>query len=164
MKIISKCRFLEKHKLFFGYEQDNNIAAGVIGTSEKKNKYIKQLLDIYEQKEHFYDDQIFNYAIPKIITEAFRGFNKKTENNIDILDDNIYIYPEEYFYPINYDYSKKNFTKNTCMIHYYSATWAPKEEKIAVLVQRKFGKKLGKCILSIYYKLCKIRRKRIIFK
>lgn len=157
MEVTKNIDFLTKKELFIGYEANKMIAAGVIGVKEKHNKYIKELLDFYNSKTEFAEELIFDYAIPKIITNAFKKYPMETIDNIDIVNKEIYIYPEEYFYPINYDYSKRNYTENTCMVHYYNATWVPRGEKLSVTVYRMFGKVLGKRILSIYYKLCNIK-------
>lgn len=154
MEVTKKCDFLFENEFFIGYEENKMIAAGVIGVKNKQNKYIRQLLDWYDEQYTFDVNNIFNYAIPKIMTNIFSKYDKETVNNVDVFDNKISVYPQEYFYPINYNYSKKNFTKNTCMIHYYNATWAPKEEKIAIFILRSFGIKFGKIVLSMYYKIC----------
>lgn len=157
MEVTKKCDFLCEENLFLGYEENKIIAAGVIGTNNSNNKYIKQLLDWYDKQTSFDVNNVFNYAIPKIITNIFSKYNKDNVKGIDVINKEIKVYPEEYFYPINYNYSRKTFTENTCMIHYYNATWAPKEEKIAIFFLRTFGLKFGKFLLNIYYKICGIK-------
>lgn len=154
MEILKDIKHLTDKDLFIGYEENKKIAAGVIGVKEKNNEYIKELLQTYDKIEEFDEDIIYKFAIPNIITNEFSKYSKQTIDNIDIYDNNIYVYPEEYFYPINYSYSKKLYTKNTCMVHYYSASWVPKGEKFASSVYRTFGQKNGKRILNIYYSLC----------
>lgn len=153
MEVLKNIDHLLDDDFFIGYEANKKIAAGVIGTKEKHNKYIKDLIDYYNNMEEFNEDIVFQYAIPNIITKEFSKFDKKCENGIDIFDNNIYVYPEEYFYPINYNYSRKVYTDNTCMVHYYSASWVPKGEKVAAKVYRKFGQKRGAVILKILYRL-----------
>ena len=157
MEIMKNIDFVKDKDFFIGYEENKVIAAGVIGVKGKNNKYIKDLLKVYESKTEFNEETIFDLTIPKIITKEFSKYSKTVENGIDIFNNEIYVYSEEYFYPINYNYSKKNYTDNTCMVHYYNATWAPKEEKIAVTVYRTFGKKLGDKILKTWYKICNIK-------
>lgn len=163
MEVIKKCEFLLEDDLFLGYEENQVIAAGVMGASSANNTYIKQLIDWYDRQKEFNTNNVFHYAIPKIITNIFSQYAKKNVNGIDIINGGIKIYPEEYFYPINYNYSKKNFTKNTYMVHYYNATWAPKEEKIAIYFFRTFGIKFGKFLLNRYYNLCNVKNYMIGF-
>lgn len=157
MEVIKDCKILCEDEFFIGYEENKVIAAGVIGVKNVKNKYVKQLLDWYDRQKVFDVNNIFNYAIPKIITNIFSQYKKENVDGIDIINEEIKVYPEEYFYPINYNYSKKNFTKNTYMIHYYNATWAPKQEKIAIYFFRTFGTKLGKFLLNRYYNICHVK-------
>jgi len=159
MEVTKKCDFLCDDEFFIGYEENRMIAAGVIGVKNIKNKYVKQLLDWYDMQSVFDVNNVFNYAIPKIITNIFSKYNKENINGIDVINKEIKVYPEEYFYPINYNYSRKNFTENTCMIHYYNATWAPKAEKIAIYFFRTFGIKFGRFLLNRYYKICSIKNK-----
>lgn len=73
------------------------------------------------------------------------------------------IYPRDYFYPLSYDHQYNVFTENTCMIHYYDATWTPdwqrKENKIYRLLGKKNGTKLinlARKSKSIVKKGCKV--------
>ncbi len=157
MELLKNIKYLTDNEVFLGYEENKKIAAGVIGVKEKKNKYIKEILDYYDSLEEFNEDTVFQFAIPNILTREFNKYEKKNVNGIDIFDNNIYVYPEEYCYPINYNYSKKIYTENTCMVHYYSASWVPKGEKVAAAVYRKFGKKYGGIILKVYYYLCNLK-------
>ena len=157
MELLKNIDHLTKNEIFLGYEENKKIAAGVIGVKNKRNKYIKDVLDYYDSLEEFDEDAVFQFAIPNILTKEFNKYEKQTKNGIDIFDNCIYVYPEEYCYPINYNYSKKVYTDNTCMVHYYSASWVPKGEKVSAAVYRRFGKKRGAVILKYYYTLCNIK-------
>lgn len=158
MEVLKKCDFLLSDDIFMGYEENKVIAAGVIGAKEPGNKYIQELLSWYDNKHSFDENNVFEYAIPKVITNIFSKYDKETlGSGIELIDNNIYIYPEEYFYPINYSCSKKIYSKNTCMVHYYNATWAPNGEKVANFFIKTFGNKFGKALLNIFYYFCKIK-------
>ena len=159
MEIIKDINFLKDKEFFIGYEAKRSIAAGVIGVKNPQNKYVEELLNFYKARSGFSEENIIEFAIPKVITKMFKKYETRNEQEIEVYDNSIYVYPEDYFYPINYDYSKRNYTSNTCMVHYYNATWVPKGEKIALAAYRTFGMKLGKVILGIYYKICDIRRR-----
>ncbi|HAL58718.1 MAG TPA: hypothetical protein DCP64_04460, partial [Sarcina sp.] len=56
------------------------------------------------------------------------------------LDGYIHIYPTDYFCPVSFDSSKKNFTPNTISIHWYAASWHPvygKKGRLYRLVRKK---------------------------
>lgn len=152
MEVIKNIDHLLDKEFFIGNEANYNIAAGVIGVKEKENKYVKELMEFYEKQQEFNINMIYNYAIPKVITKTFEKYKREEiEKGIEILDGAIYVYPEEFFYPINYDYSKRNYTENTCMVHYYNADWIPKRERRVVKMYRTFGKKRGDKIYKVLY-------------
>ena len=163
MEVIKNIDFLKDKDLFIGYEANKIIAAGVIGVKEKENKYIKEILDFYNSQTGFHEQGMFQISIPKVITKIFSKYDKRVEGKIEIIDEKIYVYPEDYFYPINYNYSKKIYTNNTCMVHYYNATWVPKGEKVAITIYRTFGMKMGKIILKTFYAICNLKNRLIGF-
>lgn len=149
MEVIADIDFLYDKEFFIGREYSGYIAAGVIGVKKEKNEYIKEMLDYYKSIKHFDTENIFNYAIPKVITKVLEKYECKKENNIEIYNNNCYVYPVDYFYPISYDRSTKYYSENTCMVHYYDATWVPKREKITLKMYRTIGKKNTKKICSV---------------
>lgn len=153
MEITKNINFLFENEMFLGKEDSGYIAAGVIGVKTPGLKYINEMLNFYNSQENFNVNNLFEYAIPKIITNILNKYDSKLISEIEIYDNSVFVYPSDYFYPINYDYSNKNYTKNTCMIHYYNATWVPKKEKITIFLYRNFGKKLVSSILNKYYNL-----------
>ena len=42
----------------------------------------------------------------------------------------VYIYPKEWFCPIDYESGKRQNTENTRMVHHYAASWVSKSNKI----------------------------------
>ena len=146
LKILKDVSHIVDKKMFLGYEDAAFCGTAVIGTNEVKNKYIGEVLDFYNKIDHFNIEIIYNYANPRIITKMVNQYEKKVDNNgITIVnDDDIYIYPQDYFYPIKFDYSEKNYTKNTCMVHLFNATWIGKRDKRFVKINQKFGPKLGR--------------------
>lgn len=92
MKIIKNVsEFLDKD-MFMGYEDSGYIGTAVIGVKEKKNKYIKEILDFYNNLEHFYLQSINNYTNPIIITKILNKYNYEIdEKGIKIYDEHIYI-------------------------------------------------------------------------
>ncbi len=144
MKVIKDIsNFLDKD-MFMGYEDSGYIGTAVIGVKDKKNKYIKEILDFYDNLEHFYVQSIHNYTNPIIITKVLNKYNYDIDKNgVKIYDNHIYIYPRDYFYPLSYNYSEKVFTKNTCMVHLFSATWTDIGERRTIFLYRKFGLTVG---------------------
>ena len=147
MKIIKNVNNIVDKEMFLGTEDSGYVGTAVIGVKEKKNKYIKAILDYYNNIRYFDPKAIYSYANPAIITKILSQYECKTDSNgIKIYDNSIYVYPREYFYPLSYDYSEKFYTKNTCMVHLFNATWTSRGERRTVFINRKFGPKIGKVI------------------
>ncbi len=158
MKIIKDISKIVDKDMFLGYEDTGYVGTAVIGVKEKNNKYIKEILDYYNKIEHFNPDIMYNYANPVIITKILKKYNSyKNEEGIRIFDNNVYIYPRDYFYPLSYNYSEKVYTNNTCMIHLFNATWADKGEKRTIGIYRTFGPNLGRTINKMIDEIFNIR-------
>ena len=68
---------------------------------------------------------------------------EKRENIYQKLDDNISIYPKEYFSPYDYIncYSKAN--ENTYTIHHFYKSWLPYKEKIKENIKKMISRIIG---------------------
>lgn len=149
MKVIKDVSHIVDKEMFLGYEDSGYVGTAVIGVKEKHNKYIKEILDYYNKINHFNPEIIYNYANPVIITKIIKKYdNYLNKQGIRIFDNNIYVYPRDYFYPLSYNYAEKVYTENTCMIHLFNATWTDKGERRVIGIYRKFGPEFGKIINS----------------
>lgn len=150
VKILKDISHIVDKDMFLGYEDSGYVGTAVIGVKEKQNKYIKEILDYYNNIDHFNEDIIYNYVNPVIITKILKKYDSYiNEQGIRIFDNNVYVYPRDYFFPLNYNYSEKLYTENTCMVHLFNATWTDKGEKRTVGIYRRFGPNLGKRINSL---------------
>lgn len=144
---------LEKD-FFVGWESDINIAVGVLG-AVKGNKIVEELFEKYKKTE-FNSENIYKITIPRLLTDLLKKEYKMKVNHLEnqVLKGNTYILARDYFYPISSDRSLDDmFTKNTCMIHYYSGTWLPRDQQIQAIFEQKFGRKNGKRILNVLIKI-----------
>ena len=124
-------KFLEKD-LFFGVEDSKMINAAVVWAKEAHNPYIKDIVNIYENKKKFNETgDLYAESVPRVLTKYFEeyGFDRELDKVQELDDGKIHIYPMEYFYPLSYDYQHNNFTDNTVMIHHFDATWISPMEK-----------------------------------
>lgn len=154
MKVLKDVSNIVDKDMFLGYEDSGYVGTAVIGVKEKENKYIKEILDYYNGLEHFNPEIMYNYANPVIITKTIKKYDSVTnEEGIKIFDNKIYVYPRDYFYPLSYNYAEKVYTKNTCMVHLFNATWTDNGEKRVIGINRKFGPTLGKTINSAIDKI-----------
>ena len=120
-----------RHDFFISYVDNKNISTNIIFAKGKENKYVKQVLDLIEKNE--YSD----------ITEVFsKILNKDLKNNynyLQVCNNELYIYPYEYFFPIDYEFIGKSFTDNVKAIYYMKDRKIPRKAKIKIKLARKYG-------------------------
>ena len=87
---------------------------------------IKKMLDFYEGK-HFVHEAVMRNQITvvHIATEVLRKAGLKQQQGIQQVDD-MWIYPAEYFCPINLKTGRIHVRPNTRTIHHYAGTWQDK--------------------------------------
>lgn len=154
VKILKDVSNIVDKEMFLGLEDSGYVGTAVIGVKEKNNQYVKNILDYYNTLKHFNVDIMYNYANPVIITKILNNYNDEKDNKgIRIYDNKIYVYPRDYFYPLSYNYSEKIYTKNTCMVHLFNATWTSRGERRVIGIYRRFGPVFGKKINSFIDKI-----------
>lgn len=151
MMVKKDIDFLLEKETFLGIEDSMMVNAAVWGASKPKSDFAKKMLDFYKSQEHFDSENIYKISIPRIITKFLDeyGFDSALDE-VQVLNKNIYVYPRTYFYPLSYNFKNNKFTDNTCMVHYFDATWIPKNEQIEMKLIRRFGAKPTAITLKIY--------------
>lgn len=152
--------FNDETDTFLGIEDSGYVAVGVWYEKNKDAVLPTSLLKLYRELKEFDIDAMVDLTIPKMLSEILNAYGLKYGRmEVQHLKNKITIYPRDYFYPYSYDWKDNAFSENTCMIHYYDASWIPFRERIDVLIVRRFGKNLG-------YKIINLKRliKRIIKK
>lgn len=149
MKVIKDISHLFNCNTFLGVEDTGFVAVGVWYEKNKNAKTPTKLLEKYQSMKGFDPNEVNNYTIPVLISDILEVKRGKI-NEILHLDDGIDIYPRDYFYPYSFNWKDKMFTDNTCMIHYYDATWIPKKEKMEINMVRKIGRKNTLRVLKLY--------------
>ena len=151
MIITKDISHLLNDETFLGVEDSMMVNAAVWGTSKPKTELAKRVLDFYKSQKHFDIDNIYKISIPRIITRILDeyGFDPSITEP-QILNKNIHIYPRPYFYPLSFNYKNNMFDENTCMIHYFDATWIPKNEQREMKMIRKIGERPTRIALNSY--------------
>lgn len=125
---------------FMGFESDykdinsNLTVAPGLGLSAYPGMVLyKDFLDLYSNLEFKLKDDgsntyktIVNYTTELLIDKGLKpvsGIQKVGE---------VYIYPSEYFCPINITTKRLHITKNTYTIHHYMASWSDKRIKDSI--------------------------------
>ena len=139
---------------FLGVEDSHMIACGVWYESKKHSYLATKMLNFYRSQSFFDIDNIYSISIPRIISSILDDYNVSL-NETQKLKHNETIYKRDYFYPYSYDFQNNVFTDDTCMIHYYDASWVPKWEQRENKIYRILGKKNG----QRFIKLCRFAKK-----
>lgn len=138
---------------FMGCEFDYTVAPGLGLAANPGLGLYKEILDYYN-KLHFnvvYIKTVVDYTTEILITHGFKG-----NGEIEKID-NVWIYPPEYFCPMNQWTGKIITTENTRSIHHYTATWQSPYSKFKSRVQKLLGQEWTNYIISIKKKLKKLK-------
>lgn len=160
MKVTKDISKLLENDTFLGVEDSGYVAVGVWYEKNKNSILTKKLLEKYKSFKEFDIKKVTDFSIPKLISEILDDYGfEKNQSEIQVLNKNIYIYPRDYFYPYSYYWDSNYFTNNTCMIHYYDASWIPFKDRIEVTMIRKFGRNKTIKLLKFYRKTKDLVRK-----
>lgn len=97
---------------------------------------IKKMLDYYEGRHfEFVPEGIGQLTIVHIATEVLLKSGLKLQQGIQQVD-NIWIYPAEYFCPINLKTDRIHVKPNTRTIHHYAGTWQDKHFSFKELIKK----------------------------
>lgn len=132
---------------FMGFETDPNPAKGDASNASVNPGLglgvapglglIKKMLDYYEDKHFICEANMRNQiTVVHICTKVLTENGLQNVEGIQKVDDDIYIYPAEYFCPINVTTGRIHVEKKTRTIHHYAGTWVDKKFSLKELVKR----------------------------
>lgn len=136
---------------FMGIEVDGKdgtfpqIAPGLGLGIEAAHPIYKSVLDHYATQKYLNaDGKPNNITVVKHNTQVLKEHGLIATNELQEVD-GIWIYPREFFNPLNDNTGVLTITQNTRSIHWYTKTWVtnynPLKHKITQLVHRYFGVK-----------------------
>ena len=98
---------------------------------------IKTILQNYENR-HFvsWDGRITDTIVSIVSTIMIKEGIEQLPDGIYKCDE-LFLYPPEYFCPLNYFTGEMNITENTRSIHHYAATWVNKSENILGRIKKR---------------------------
>ena len=160
MEVTKDISHLFKSKTFLGIEDTGYVAVGVWYEKEKDALLPTKLLKMYRDMKGFSKEEMASYSIPILISKILDDYGLEYgSGEVQKLKNDIYIHPREYFYPYSYNRDNNKFTDNTCMIHYYDASWIPLKDRIENGMVRKLGINKTYKILGGYRKGKDLARK-----
>ena len=129
---------------FMGCEKDGatgvklpSVAPGLgLGVNPGLGLY-KEILNMYATLHFIKENGSFNVkTVVAYTTEILCKHGLMDTNEIQRVAE-VWIYPKEYFCPIDYETKVFVETENTRTIHHYSASWVSEEDKYAMRVKKK---------------------------
>lgn len=117
---------------FLALEHDNydSIAPGLGMASLPNNVLLEKMLKDYKNR-HFKKDNGFYDETPvgvRMTEEFLLKDGLKKVSGIQKID-GFWIYPKEYFCPLDFQTGETNITENTYAIHHYASSWWDEKDK-----------------------------------
>lgn len=146
VKLIKNLDSIIRRGPFFALEGDNinSLNPGVGMATYPNNPFYCRVLNDYDE-DHFIDQLGFENRLT--VGERVARFlvDDKTFkiNSICKIKD-FYIYPQDYFCPLNYFTGELRITENTVAVHLYTASWLSKEDKRIHKIGQSISKYLGR--------------------
>ena len=136
MELLKSIDSLLESKSFSGFEDNEFVAVGILGTI-KSNPLIKKTLEHYETKSFIREDNsIDTNTIVHILTEKLKEIGLVCDGKEQLLENDFKIYSQTYFYPTDFKTGKTKMHKNTYTNHHYDSSWLTKTQKIRIKLGR----------------------------
>lgn len=146
VEVVKSFDPLLNRKFILGFEYDNGIEGGIIG-SEPGAEWLEKCLTHYTKRHFIQEDGSYDTTpLPVIL------FSILKENNFDMNE----IFPFDYLTAKSLRSGKITITQNTCTIHHFSGTWLTSWQKMKTFA-KPYLCKLGayEFVSSLYGKLGK---------
>jgi len=127
VEVVQSLNPFLSHQAFTGGENSDTCVTGTMG-AVKGHPWIKLLLDYYEDKSFYTEQgQQTNTVIITDLTREIYGFTESNQHRQ--LDDDLHIYPFEYFCAKDFESGMINQTINTFTIHHFNGSWLSEQQK-----------------------------------
>lgn len=123
---------------FSGFEGPNRIPTGTMG-AEAQNKWIKLLLDDYDNRRFILDGAMDMTTNVETITKITVNNYPLVLNNKKQVFNDFVMFPFDYFCAKDLRDGKIKKTENTYTIHKFSGSWTSPKKKIISFMLSKFG-------------------------
>ncbi|GHU58953.1 glycosyl transferase [Spirochaetia bacterium] len=133
---------------FSGFENEKNIAPGLVFAGEKESVIAKKIMDFYASYNFIQEDGTLNLTpSPQIFTDILLKYGLKQNNTYQELGV-FTAYPTEYFCPKSFGTGILTITENTHSVHHYDGSWMKKPTQFYMKMRyasiKLFGITLGK--------------------
>lgn len=138
--IISRGGFMGMEKVegstFDNFEEGTVLVNAGLGLGvEKGHPLYKEILDVYNKKHYIGWNGKFTGTVVTTTTNILLKKTKLEKDKITEIE-GIFIYPDEYFDPMNYYTKEIKITEKTRTIHKYATTWVTKNTRLNAICGR----------------------------
>ena len=157
VELIKSIDDIIKKGPFMGFESDNDVAPGLGLAVNPGLGLYKEFIDMYN-KIHFIDSEgkLNLKTVVQYTTEILYKYGLQKKNEIQYIR-GVYVYPKDYFNPIEHETGKIILTENTRSIHHFMASWCSftsrKRGKFYQFLARCFNKKTADFIKKVWHKI-----------
>lgn len=131
---------------FMGREKRAETGGGMLGVAPGLGLGVypglsiyKEILDYYSHISFIKSNGSYNQTtVVEHVTDLLVKHGLKDSDEIQFCE-GVYIYPKEYFCPLDYKTGKMVITSNTYTIHHYMASWHTKKQHLFELVAKIIG-------------------------
>lgn len=144
--ILEKGGFMGSETIVKLPERGISVAPGLGLSSIPGHSIIKELVDGYHVRHFLKEDGTPDTTtICVYTTEILKKHGLQETNYIQCID-GIYVYPKDFFCPLDYFSGKLEITENTRSIHQYMASWKSATDNRKTVIKRLLGPKLTKFV------------------
>lgn len=120
------------HKLIFSLDEEGYIAGSFIA-SQKNNVFLHHMINFYHKLSFYKIDGSLNLEVNNTYIQQEiinKGYNYEQINKLQVLNDDIILYPDDFFHCRSLTTGEINITTNSIAIHWHSILWASNKTKI----------------------------------
>lgn len=142
IEILRPFEDLLQYKAFGGFETDNVVQTGVIG-SEENGDFINIIFNYYLNAYFVNQDGSLNSKPNSAIFAEILQKRGIQTLNTRISNEIIELFPSEYFCPIDQSTWEIRTTEKTYCIHYLSGSWLPYSDRLKRQIKKNIGDLFG---------------------
>jgi hypothetical protein len=134
VEVVSSLDPFLKHKMFIGLDYNNFFEPAIFG-AVVGHPFLQSLLGYYENRQFIRADGKFDIRpLPAIFGEiAYQKYHIKETNKFQYLaNDEVAIYPYDYFSPKSEHFDRIKTTGNTVAIHHFEGSWVNKNTRYKI--------------------------------
>ena len=133
VEVLKSLDVFLSYPAFSGFEVEDSIPTGIMG-AEKGSVWAKRELEYYTDLSFILPNGAFNMKPNvQIITEHALSLGFIPNNQFQIINSDLAIFPKDYFCPKSYADGEIHLTENTYTIHHFAGSWRVDDKGLAKL-------------------------------